>query len=300
MGSNDTASASSPGWRPRSSTRVSFCPATTCALVTTSPSPGDPAGALDAQPAGVAEDLHHRAARPRRTPGARAIDAVGAGTRASGPSMRGNGSSRASASSSPLDGGSTRVEVLQDRRALHLAPRLAAVGERQRAEHPRDPEPDARGQHRAQEPVDRGRRGRSHPPAQSRPHPFEADREHHPRDQRPHQAERGRPRRPAPVVEQQRPDPRARPTRRPRSRPAPARPRRTPAPSRTGPAARRRPRSASRCRSRLRAYRRARTSIPLTSSRPRPRTRHDGTRSPTPPLRPARRDRPRSRSSPAS
>ena len=109
VGRTTTASASSPGWRPRSSTRVSFCPATTCALVTTSPGAGDPAGALDAQPARVAEDLDHRVRRGDARPRARAIPAVGAGTRASGPSMRGNGSSRASASISPLDGGSAAL-----------------------------------------------------------------------------------------------------------------------------------------------------------------------------------------------
>ena len=223
------------------------------------------------------------------TPAARAIPAVGAGTRASGPSMRGNGSSRASASISPLDGGSDRVEVLQDRRALDLAPRLAAVGERQRAEHPRDPEPDARGQHGAQRTVDGGRRRRSHPPAQSRAHPLEAEREDHPGDQRPDQAERGRPGRAAAVVEQQRADARARRRRRPRTRPARARPRRSPAPSRTAPAAGRRPRSASRCPSRHPSVPAATYNpVPLTSSTPRPRRRATARDRRPPPLRPAR------------
>ena len=190
LASKETASASSPGWRPRSSTRVSFCPATTCALVTTSSGPATQPDPSTPSPHALPRIFTTESAAAT-TPGARAMPAVGAGTRASGPSMRGNGSSRASASISPLDGGRIVFEVLQDRRALDLAPRLAAVGERQRAEHPRDPEPDDGGQHGAQRPVDGGRRRRPHPAAQACAHPLEPEREHHARDQRSDQAEGG-------------------------------------------------------------------------------------------------------------
>ena len=189
---------------------MSSCPATTCAFVTTSPFP-----ATQPEPSTPSPHAFPRIfttlSAAARTPSARAIDAVGAGTRASGPSMRGNGSSRASASISPLDGGS---HVLSWRRivgALDLAPRLAAVGQRQRAQHPRDPEPDARGQDGAGMPSSAVAAGDRTRPRNRAPMPFESDREHHPRDQRTDQPEGRRPRRAAAVVEQQRPDARPHP-----------------------------------------------------------------------------------------
>ncbi len=171
LGSKETACASSPGWRPRSSTRVSFCPATTCALVTTSSSPATQPEPSTPSPQALPRILTTELRGRRGRRGVRAIEAVGARTLASGPSMRGNGSSRASAESRPVRGREDRVELLQDCGALHLAAGLTAVGQRQRAKHPRDAQTDDRGQRRAQDPVDRGRapeRPASTPAAASR------------------------------------------------------------------------------------------------------------------------------------
>ena len=85
---------------------MSFCPATTCALVTTSSGPTTQPEPSTPRPHALPRTFTTESAAAT-TPAARAIPAVGAGTRASGPSMRGNGSSRASASISPLEGGST-------------------------------------------------------------------------------------------------------------------------------------------------------------------------------------------------
>ena len=135
--------------------RVSSWPATTCALVTTSAVARHPARALDAEPARGAEDLHHAGRPPPRTCGSRAMPARGGATRASGPSMRGNGSKRASALSSGPDGGSAVVEPLEDLRALDLVARRRRRSGRATA--PRihtTPSPTQRRQQRAEHAVD--------------------------------------------------------------------------------------------------------------------------------------------------
>ena len=278
--SNDTTIASSPGWRPRTSTRVSSCPATTCAFVTTSPFPATQPEPSTPSPHALPR-IFTTLSAAARTPSARAIPAVGGGTRADGASIRGNGSSRASASISPLDGGSHVLSCCRIDGALDLAARLAAVGQRQRAQHPRDPEPDAGGQHRAQHPVRRPSppaiapgRAIARPPPRGRSRTPSRRSAHRP-GRRPATRASGDPRRAAAGRRA------CRPRRRSRSRRARVRPRRSPAPSRTGRAAPRRPRSASRCRSRH-------PSVPaspysqLVEHDGRPATHAGATRSPTP------------------
>src|SRR4051794_12617907 len=128
-GSKATACASSPGWRPRSSTRVSVWPATTCALVTTKPSPATQPEPSTPSPQAEPSTLTTLSAAAF-TAAARAIEAVGARTLASGPSMRGNGSSRASASISPFDGGSSafrRCRIAERWTSCRASPPLASA-----------------------------------------------------------------------------------------------------------------------------------------------------------------------------
>ena len=74
-----------------------------------------------------------------RTSGSRAIPARGGATRASGPSIRGNGSSRAQRVQQRPGRRQHRVEPLQDRRALDLgADPVAAALDGERAEDPHD------------------------------------------------------------------------------------------------------------------------------------------------------------------
>ena len=210
-GSNDTATASRPGSRPRSSTPRVLLPRDHVRVRDHQTRRRRPSPSPRRRARTRSRGSSRRSRAAARTPSARAIDAVGAGTRASGPSMRGNGSSRASASISPLDGGS---HVLSWRRIVERCTSRRASPPLASASAPstqRDPEPDARGQHRARHAVQRRGRGRSHPPAQSRPDAFESDREHHPGDQRTDESERRRPGRAAAVVEQQRPDARPHP-----------------------------------------------------------------------------------------
>ena len=103
-GSKWTASASMPGSSPRSSTRVSFWPATTWALVTTIPSPATQPEPSTPSPQAVPSTFTTLRAAAS-TCGSPTIPADGACTRTSGPSMRGNGSRFSSAVSSPLVGG---------------------------------------------------------------------------------------------------------------------------------------------------------------------------------------------------
>ena len=100
--SKATATASS--WpRPRISTTVSSWPATTCAFVTTVPSPA-------AQPEPETRRPHALPSTwttespARRTSGSAGTPVLGGPTSTSGPSTRGNGSKRASALSSVSDG----------------------------------------------------------------------------------------------------------------------------------------------------------------------------------------------------
>ena len=283
-GRTTTACASSPGWRPRSSTRVSFCPATTCALVTTSPAPATQPEPSTPEPARVAEDLHDASPPPHARPPRARSPRVGAGTRASGPSMRGNGSSRASASISPLDGGSTALRccrIVERWTSRRASPPLASASA---PSTQAIPSPTHGGQHRAQQPVDGGRpraiapgRAIARPPPRSRarrPSPRSAPR---PGRRRATRAS-GAPRR---AAAGRRACPTHAPTREADQR---ERPRdESLRPAEQGQQQRRRPRSASRCPSRPPSVPAAPyESSPLTSSTPRPRPRDAGTRSPTP------------------
>ena len=267
-GSNATAVRVEPGpWRPRSSTRVSFCPATTCALVTTSPSPRHPARALDARARTPLPRIFTTLVRGRRARrGSRAIPRRGGATRASGPSMRGNGSKpRQRVRAAARTAAATVLRLLQDRRALDLAPRRRRWRERDRAEDPHDRRARrTRSARRRAAPSTASHAGRASPGrASARRAPRSRPRRPCPRSARRPGRTRA-PRRAAPVGEHERAEPRADATRRPRSPTARARPRRTPAPSRTGPAAARARRSASRCRSRQ-------PSVPAAHVQPRAR-----------------------------
>ena len=207
------------------------------------PVAGHPARALDAQPARVAEDLHHASPRPRRTPAVardrrrrrrharlRAVDA------------RERVEPRERARAARSDGGRTVLSccrIAERCTSRRASPPLAS------ASAPSThaiPSPTHGGQHGAQHAVDGGRsRAIRTRPRRRAPTPSKPSAKHHPGDQRAHQPEGRRPRRAAPVVEQQRADPRARPRRRRRSPASASAPPRTPAPSRTGPAAARRP-----------------------------------------------------------
>ncbi len=206
-GSKWTASASMPGSSPRSSTRVSFWPATTWALVTTMPVAGDPARALDAQPAGRAEHLHDAARGrvdlriaddPRRRRLHAHLRPVDARERVE-VLERGQ---------QPAGRRQDRVQALEHVRALDGLAQLAARAERHRAQHPDDPEPDAGGQRRAQETVERAARGRAHARPQPVADALEAHRQHRARRERADQAERGRPARVGALGEHERADPR--------------------------------------------------------------------------------------------
>ena len=104
-GSNAIAVASSCGPLPRSSTLVSVWPATTCALVTTTPSRATQPEPSTPSPHAVPR-IFTTLAAAARTCGSRPIPFAGGATFASGPSILGNGSKRASAFSSGPDGGS--------------------------------------------------------------------------------------------------------------------------------------------------------------------------------------------------
>ena len=106
-GRRRSRSAGRPGGWPPTSTSCRSSPATTCAFVTTRSGAGDPAGALDRQPAGGADDPHHaRAAAPHRRAHARSRGS-GAATPGEGPVIEGSGSRRASAPRIGPDGGSS-------------------------------------------------------------------------------------------------------------------------------------------------------------------------------------------------
>ena len=187
------------------------------------PSRGDPARALDAQAAGGAEHPHDAARRGARPRGSRAIAARGAGTSAGGPSIRGNGSKRASALRIGPDGGRSVVERAQDRRALDVVAQRRAPGrlQRDRAGEPHQPERRRRPS-APRRPRRRRRRapGSAQPPAQPEPSPSSTDAEEQPAEQR---AERGRTaarRASASPAESTAARRAPRGTRRPRSRPA--------------------------------------------------------------------------------
>ena len=88
---------------PAKLTVVSSSPATTCAAVTTSSGPRNPAAAFDAEPAGRPDDAHD-ARRRRAHARARENPWVGASVGTGGPAMLGNGSTRLSAFSSVRGG----------------------------------------------------------------------------------------------------------------------------------------------------------------------------------------------------
>ena len=133
---------------------------------------GDPAAALDPSPHAVPSTRTTLARRPRARPAWRAIPRVGAGTSAAGPRTDGSGSNRASALRIGPDGGSNWLSSREDRRALDVASqRLRAGGlQRDRADDPGDPEPDAGGQRGAEQAVDRAA-ARAAASADARAHP---------------------------------------------------------------------------------------------------------------------------------
>ncbi len=105
-GSKWTAWAGRPGSRPPSSTVVSSSPATTCAFVTTRPGAATQPEPATPSPHALPRTFTTLAAASW-TSGSRAIRPRGGATPASGPSIRGNGSSRRSEFSSGPDGGRT-------------------------------------------------------------------------------------------------------------------------------------------------------------------------------------------------
>ena len=115
-----------------------------------------PARSLDAQPACRAEHLHHAAAR-RRAPGGRARSPSRARrTPGAGPSIVGNGSKRASALSSGPDGGSTALSSwrITERWIGSRSSRAPGRLQRDRADDPGQPEPEAAHEHRPADPVE--------------------------------------------------------------------------------------------------------------------------------------------------
>ncbi len=130
----------------------------------------DPAAALDPEPARRTEDPHDaRAARPGRPRAAR-IPRVGGGDVGGRPVDR---RQRIEARERVEDRARRRqqlVELAQDRRVLESRSQRRRAGrlERDRADDPRDPEPDARRQHRAEQAVDRPQPGQ--PQDRSRAH----------------------------------------------------------------------------------------------------------------------------------
>ena len=139
------------GGRPRRPTWtvVSSWPATTCALVTTTPSPATQPLPCTPEPAGRAEHAGPRCGPPRAPPGRGRSSQFGRPARpASGPSICGNGSKRASACRIGPDGGSTLVQLAEDRRPLDRLAQLARARrlERDRAADPDEPEPERRHQ----------------------------------------------------------------------------------------------------------------------------------------------------------
>ena len=110
-GSKRTARASSFAPVPRSWTTVSCSPATTCALVTTTPSPATQPEPSTPRPHAV-PSTRTRLPAAARTCGSRAIREVGACTSPTpGPPIRGSGSKRASALRMKPDGGRTSLSA---------------------------------------------------------------------------------------------------------------------------------------------------------------------------------------------
>ena len=137
----------------------------------------DPAGALDAQPAGGAEDLARRSRAAARTCGSRAIAARGAGTSRLGPSIaRERVEARQRLEQRP-DGGSTSLSC---RRIVERwTSRAQRRGSPASAARPRPPSTRARArrraQQRAQQPVDDADPARAAARAQSRAEPLEPE-----------------------------------------------------------------------------------------------------------------------------
>ena len=169
-----------------------------------------------------AEDLHDARAAASWTSGSRAIPARGGATPASGPSIRGNGSRRAQRVQQRPGRRQHRVEPLEDRRALdlHRGSGSRRSGPRARRGSTTTPSPTQAVRTRAEDPVDGAEAGRS-AAARAGPAPRtprSSRDQHRADDQRADQAEGGRPRRVRALGQHERPDPRARATRRARSR----------------------------------------------------------------------------------
>ena len=172
LGSNATPPRRAPARAPGQHARV-LLPGDDVRVGDDEPVAGDPARALDAEPAGGAEDLHDAVARRvhlrvardprgrRRHVRLRPVDARERVERAQRVQQRPGRRQ-------------DRVELAQDRRALDLAPDVRVRRQRERAEHPGDPKPHAGGQHRAEHAVDGGERGRAQAGAQARADPLEA------------------------------------------------------------------------------------------------------------------------------
>ena len=207
----DRLGGAGPARTPRRSTRVSSWPATTWALVTTTPGAATQPEPSTPTPHAVPRILT-TLSRAAATSGSRAIAARGGGTRASGPSIRGNGSSARSVLSSGPVGGSTALSRAQDRRALDVAPDV-----RRRACSATAPSTQATSSptHAVSTApsgaVDRREGRRGEPGAQARAHPLEARRQHAAGHQRTDQCEGRRPLRLAAALQHQRRHARAQP-----------------------------------------------------------------------------------------
>ena len=267
-GSNAIACARARS-RPSGSTRVSSWPATTCALVTTTP--GSATQPEPSTPTPHAVPRIFTTARGRRAPRGRLRSPAAAAARAPRTVDARERVERAQRVEQRPGRREHRVELAQDRRPLDVAPDVRRRLQRDRAEHPRHEQAHAGGQHGSERTVGRREGGRGDPRAQARSDPLEARRQHAAGDDR-------RPARtPAPTSTRGRPPARAARSacraRRPRrSPPAPARRRRSPAPIRTARAVRPRRGSPSRCQSRttsLRVLLCDRRSMVVTRPRPR-------------------------------
>ena len=140
------------------SIRGSSTPATTWAFVTTRPLRGDPAGALDPEPARVADDPHD-AQRRAVEPAEPSTDGSGAATPAAGPARTANGSIRASASISRVGGSSSfSVERMLESRAYVPQLRLAREIEEDGADRPAEREPDRGAEEAARDVVEEAQR----------------------------------------------------------------------------------------------------------------------------------------------
>ena len=139
---------------------MSRSPATTCAFVTTSPSPATQPEPSTPRPHAVPSTFTTLPAASS-TSGSLSIPRAGGATFASGPSIFGKGSSRRRELSSGPEGGRivlSRCRIVE--RWTSIADPVRAVLHRQRADDPDHAEPGADDQHRAEQAVDRPESGR--------------------------------------------------------------------------------------------------------------------------------------------